>query len=166
MYAVVGIYAAFPSANQPDICTMENMSRVLLDAETDEWSMVVTHEDREEACAKFPDGIQLVRLHPHKADNGLTLTLDGETIGHLPADLAYFHRPMSRVISAGMTVYAECRVAEFGGRLHLAIPFIAPKDLERWASGKISSYRKHIAMKRRLGSMPVHREKQRVLVLS
>jgi hypothetical protein len=145
---------------------MENMSRVLLDAERDEWSVVVTHGDREDTCAQFPEGIQFVRLHPHKTDDGITLTLDGETIGHLPADLAYFYRPVSRVIGAGMTMYAECRVEEFDGKRYLVIPYIHRRDLERWASGKISNYRRHLAAKRRIGDAPLHRTNRSLAAVS
>jgi len=130
---------------------------VLLDAEMDEWSAVVTHEGREETCAKFPEGIQLVRLHPHKTDDGVSITLDGKTIAHLPADLAYFHRPVSRVVAAGMMMYAECKVDVINGKQYLVIPYIHPHDFDRWAIQQVSRYRKHLAAKRRLGAEPLHR---------
>lgn len=142
------------------------MSRVLLDAERDEWSVVVTHDDRELACAEFPEGIQLVQLHPHKADDGITLTLDGKTIGHLPADLAYFYRPVNRIIGAGMTMYAECKVDVINGKSFLVIPYIHPQDLNRWAVNKVSAYRHHLSVKRRLGAAPVHKGTSRTMAVA
>jgi hypothetical protein len=136
------------------------MFKALLDAESDTWSTVITHGDREETCANFPAGIQLVRLHPHKTDNGVTLTLDGETIGHLPADLLYFHRPVSRFIGTGALMYAECKVEYFGDRPELVIPYIDRQGLERWVSQQVSAQRHHIALKRRLGKMPLHRRQR------
>ena len=133
------------------------MSRVLLDAEDDNWSVVITHDDREETCRAFPDDIQLVRLHAHNADNGVTLTLDGRTIGHLPADLAHFHRVISRLKGSGLDTYAECKVEVYDGRAELVIPYINQRDLTLWAGRKIAAHRRHEAAKRKLGSQPVHR---------
>ena len=137
------------------------MFKALLDAESDMWSTVITHDDREETCARFPAGIQLVRLHPHKTDNGVTLTLDGATIGHLPADLAYFHRPLSRLTGSDALVYAECKVEQFGDRSELVIPYIDQSSLERWVGQKLVQHRRHQALKRKLGATPLHKRQQR-----
>lgn len=130
---------------------------MLLDAEDDNWSVVITHDDREEACRAFPEDIQLVRMHAHKADNGVTLTLDGATVGHLPADLAYFHRVVNRLSGSGLEMYAECKVEVFGSRAELVIPYISERDLTLWAGRKIAVHRRHEAAKRRLGNQPLHR---------
>lgn len=142
------------------------MSRVLLDAEADEWVAVIPHESREENQRIVPDGIQLVRLHAHKADTGVSVTLDGTTIGHLGADLAYFHRPVQRICAAGLEMYAEAKIMEMHGRYELVIPYIHPQDFMRWAGRKITAHRHHEAEKRRLVGTSVPRIGSRELAIA
>lgn len=125
------------------------MSRALLDSNSGDWAALIPHGDRRRLAKDIPPGLHFAQLHPHKADNGVSATIDGVTVGHLGADLLHYHRPLARAVAAGVEVFAECRLGTLGGREGLLIPRFGPREIEKWAARQIGAHRRCVSEHRR-----------------